>query len=392
MATVCKAFGRSSSSPSAATLEGVKDGVDVFLCGDVMLGRGIDQILPNPGDPALNEPAVHDARTYVRLAERAHGPIDRPVDFSWPWGGALAAVDRLNPDVRIVNLETAITRRGSFAPDKDVHYRMNPRNIEALCAIRPTVCTLANNHSLDFGPIGLRDTLDALRNAGIAAVGAGLNIDAARCPARISLGNPNVLVVGVAATSSGVPLDWEATSSSPGIWVVPALSPQAADDVATELLIRASRHDITIASIHWGANWGYEVREDERSFAHRLIDAGVNIVHGHSSHHPRPLEIYRNRPIFYGCGDLIDDYEGIEGHQGFRPDLRLLYFMRMDTYSGELTELRLVPVRARNLRLEEITGTAEAYWLAATLSHLSWDFGTLVETTPEGMLVHATHR
>ena len=57
----------------------------LFLCGDVMPGRGVDQILPYPGNPGLREEYLDDARTYVRLAECANGPIPYPVSFSWPW-------------------------------------------------------------------------------------------------------------------------------------------------------------------------------------------------------------------------------------------------------------------------------------------------------------------
>src|SRR6185312_15622636 len=87
-------------------------------------------------------------------------------------------------------------------------------------------------------------------------------------------------------------------------------------------------------------------------FARWLVDGRIDVVHGHSSHHPRPLEIYRGRPILYGCGDLINDYEGIGGHREFRDDVRLLYFATVDARSRELRGLRLVPVQARRMRLE----------------------------------------
>ena len=90
--------------------------VRVFACGDVMTGRGVDQILPRPGDPRLREPYVTDARAYVRLTESVSGPIPQPAEFSWPWGDALAVLDQFSPDVRVINLETSITRRGDFDP------------------------------------------------------------------------------------------------------------------------------------------------------------------------------------------------------------------------------------------------------------------------------------
>ena len=63
----------------------------VFLCGDVMPGRGVDQILLHPGGPELQEAHAKDAWAYVELAERAHGLIPRPVSFGWPWGDALGS-------------------------------------------------------------------------------------------------------------------------------------------------------------------------------------------------------------------------------------------------------------------------------------------------------------
>ncbi len=98
--------------------------IGLFLCGDVMLGRGVDQILPYPGDPALYEPWVRDARDYVKLAEDAHGPVSRPVGFDYVWGDALEELRNAAPDVRIVNLETSITRCGAPWPGKAIHYRM----------------------------------------------------------------------------------------------------------------------------------------------------------------------------------------------------------------------------------------------------------------------------
>jgi poly-gamma-glutamate synthesis protein (capsule biosynthesis protein) len=120
--------------------------VTVFVCGDVMTGRGVDQILPRPGDPQLWETYIKDARKYVELAEEVNGPIPAPLDFSWSWGDTLALLDEIAPDVRVVNLETVITRRSESAVGKAARYRMNPDNLPHLTMARPDVCTLANNH------------------------------------------------------------------------------------------------------------------------------------------------------------------------------------------------------------------------------------------------------
>ena len=105
--------------------------VTVFLCGDVMTGRGIDQILPHPSDPVLYEPSLKNAKEYVELAEEITGPIPKPVDFAYIWGDALGEWERVAPDARIINLETAITRSHDWE-DKDINYRMSPDNVACL--------------------------------------------------------------------------------------------------------------------------------------------------------------------------------------------------------------------------------------------------------------------
>ncbi len=351
----------------------------IFLTGDVMTGRAIDQLLPHPGDPTLREAVVSDARTYISLAERANGPIPAPMDFAWPWGEALEIVDQLAPDVRLLNLETSITAGGEFARGKAVHYRMHPRNIGCLTAIRPDICALANNHILDFGVQGLTDTLASLADAGIRCAGAGLNAENAQRPAAAGA----VVVVSCGMASSGVPKGWAATGSRPGVAYVPDLSDKSADLIADRALNQKGRDSTAVVSVHWGSNWGYDIDDAQIRFAHRLLDAGIDLVHGHSSHHPRPIEVYREKLILYGCGDTIDDYEGISTYEAFRHELRLLYFAAID----ECT-LRMVPMRMRRMRLERAP-EGDADWLHRNLAAMSRRFGTRVEHAPDGVLTVA---
>ena len=360
--------------------------VTVFLCGDVMPARGIDQILPHPGDPALREPCVDDARTYVGLAESVNGRIPRPVDFAWPWGDSLQLLDDVAPDVRIVNLETSITRSAEFAPNKGVHYRMSPDNVACLAVLRPSACALANNHVLDFGRAGLVDTLDALSRAGLVAVGAGRDARGAQQPAVIPLASGGrVLVLACGLGSSGIPQSWAAAADRPGVYFLPALTDKVATDLTDQVSLMRRTGDVVVVSIHWGSNWGYDVHPDQRRFAHRLIDGGVDIVHGHSSHHPRPIETYRGKLVLYGCGDFVNDYEGISGHAEFRDDLRLMYFASVHQDTGELAELRMAVMHARRLRLEHAS-RADSEWLHAALGRVSDHFGTHIELLDDGRL------
>jgi poly-gamma-glutamate synthesis protein (capsule biosynthesis protein) len=365
----------------------------LFVAGDVMTGRGIDQILARPGDPQLFEPYVRSALSYVDIAERSSGPIARGVDAAYIWGDALAEIDRLAPAARIVNLETAVTARGEPCPDKDIHYRMHPANVGCISAAAIDCCVLANNHVLDWGQQALADTLATLRGAGLHCAGAGENEHRAQEPALIeTTGGRRVLVFACATLGSGVPRDWAAAGSRAGVNLIEEPSDHAADLLASRISAHMGTGDLVVVSIHWGGNWGYQVTRSQRSFAHRLVDSGlVHLVHGHSSHHSRPIEIYRACPILYGCGDLINDYEGIAGHESYRPELALLYFPTFAQSTARLVELRMVPLRLRRFRLERAS-QEDARWLAATLSRESSAFGVRVDQTGDGDLLASTAR
>jgi poly-gamma-glutamate capsule biosynthesis protein CapA/YwtB (metallophosphatase superfamily) len=360
--------------------------VTLFLCGDVMLGRGVDQILPHPGNPTLREAYANDARTYVKLAESVNGPIPRPVEFRWPWGDALPTIDDAVPDVRVINLETSVTQSEDFAPAKALHYRMHPQNLPCLTVARPDACVLANNHVLDFGRQGLQDTLDALSDAGLRAVGAGDNDSEARRPAIVNLKDDRrVIILSYGMASSGIPSSWAATCDQPGINFVSELSDAHAAEIVSQVHEIKRCGDVVVASLHWESNWGYTVLSDQVRFAHHLIDGGVDVIHGHSSHHPRPIEVYREKLILYGCGDLINDYEGITGYDHYRDDLRLLYFLSVESDTGNLVDLRMVPMQARKMRLHRASHT-DANWLQMVLDRASLDFGSSVDLEPDGIL------
>jgi poly-gamma-glutamate synthesis protein (capsule biosynthesis protein) len=151
------------------------------------------------------------------------------------------------------------------------------------------------------------------------------------------------------------------------------LSVAAARQVGSRVRVYKQPGDVAIVSVHWGGNWGYDVPESQVAFAHQLVDDGVDLVHGHSSHHVKAQEVYRRRLILYGCGDFITDYEGISGHEEFRGDLSLMYLAELDSLSGCLLELRLVPMQIRRFRLNHASRT-DAEWLCQLLNDLNRRF------------------
>lgn len=358
--------------------------VRIFLCGDVMTGRGIDQALPHPGDPRIYEPWVSSALDYVRLAEERNGPIPRPLAFDHVWGAAREQWARRRPDLRIVNLETSVTTSDDYAP-KGINYRMNPANGPCLTASGMHGCALANNHVLDWGEAGLIETLDVLSALGIRTFGAGGADQAAAAPAVLPLASGGrALVVGACTTSSGAPSGWAARADRPGVNLVEP-APAVAERLAAQLSRVRRNGDLFIVSIHWGPNWGYEVPRAHRRFGQALIDrAGVSIVHGHSSHHPMAMEVHNGGLILYGCGDFLNDYEGIAGHEAFRPDLALMYFADVDPTSGKVEALEMAPLKMRRFQLTT-PAEAEVAWLADRLNRECAPFGATVRRSESGL-------
>lgn len=353
--------------------------VSLFLCGDVMLGRGIDQVLPHPGDPTLYEPYVKDARVYVELAERANGPIPLPVDFAYPWGDALAELERTKPDVLVINLETAITRSPDYWRDKGINYRMHPSNLPTLRAAGIRICSLANNHVLDWGYAGLEETLNALNTARIAWAGAGRTIQEAKAPAVVQVGGRRrVLVFAYGSVSSGIPAEWAAGREKAGINFLPDFETETVSGIGESIQAVRKAGDIVVVSVHWGGNWGYTIPREQRMLAHRLIDsAGADVIHGHSSHHIKGIEVYRGKLVLYGCGDFLTDYEGIGGYEVFRGDLGLMYFLNLNTADGTLKSLEMIPTRVRNFRVQRAS-SEEAQWIKNTLNREGGPLGTHV--------------
>jgi len=357
----------------------------LFLAGDVMTGRGMDQILPFSCDPRLYEDYATSSLDYVMLAEAANGAIPRPVDFAYVWGEALAELDRRAPDVRLINLETAITTSPDPAP-KGINYRMHPNNVPVLAAARIDCCSLANNHVLDWGEAGLSETLDTLAGAGIAQAGAGRALDEAAAPALLPVPGGRVIVFAWGAPSSGVPGAWAATPHRPGVNFLAGMDDRAVAEIRASVQAHKGAGDIVVASLHWGGNWGYDIPRERITFARALIDrAGVDIVFGHSAHHRQAIEVHSGKLILYGCGDFLDDYEGIQGYEGYRDDLVLMYLPRVRLSDGMLERLDMVPFQIRKMRLNR-AAPQDARWLADLLTREGENFGTRVRPGPGGTL------
>ena len=356
----------------------------LFLCGDVMTGRGVDQVMPHSVNPRIYESYIKDARDYVRLAERKHGNIEDPVSYDYIWGDAMEVWNSFDPVFKIINLETSVTDDGDPWPGKGIHYRMHPGNTRLLSTAGIDFCSLANNHVLDWGREGLSETLQSLESEGITTAGAGKNLSEARKPAVLSKNSHRVIVFSYGTPTSGVLRSWAATPEKPGINLLNLDDKNAIDRINQKIQSIKQPGDVVVFSVHWGDNWGYGIPRRQQKFARRLIDdGGVDIVHGHSSHHIRGIEVYKNKLIIYGAGDFLNDYEGISGHEQYRDDLTLMYFPDIDPGSGKLLSMKMVPMQIRNFSLQHIEEN-DAQWLLSTLNREVTMSGTHIELNEDG--------
>jgi poly-gamma-glutamate capsule biosynthesis protein CapA/YwtB (metallophosphatase superfamily) len=297
------------------------------LAGDTMLGRGVAERLTETDPATLVAPDV--------------------VQFT---AGA---------DLFVLNLECCISDRGTPWParGKPFFFRAPPRAVDLLDHLGVRCVTLANNHALDYGAEALADTIELLDGAGIAHVGAGLDIDAARAPVRLD----GIEVLGF----SDHPEDFAAAEDRPGI-ALADLGHGLPDWI--EEAVRGSTADVTLVMPHWGPNMTTAPIPAVRDAAASLVAAGATLVAGHSAHVVHGID----GPVLFDLGDFLDDYAV---DPVLRNDLGLLWLVDVDREGPRRLE-------ALPLKLDYcFTGPArgeDAAWIAERFRTACADLGTTV--------------
>lgn len=308
----------------------------ILLIGDVMLGR------------LVNETLSEESPEY-------------------PWGDTLPLIR--SADISLCNLECVLSDNGTPAP-KTFTFRSDAKNVAVLKVAGIKAVSLANNHVLDFGPKALIEMLDILDTHGIAHAGAGRSLAQAMALATV---NWKGQTVGLLAATDTEEVGWAATKDRPGIWYVP-IDPL---DNRARLLFdavseAAQRVDFLIVSLHWGSNWGEKPERGHRNFAHTLIQAGADLVFGHSAHITRGIEIYNGSPILYSAGDFVDDYAVNELE---RNDESAIFFAQVT--AGRVRQLSIYPSIIENCQAR-LPDPVRALKIASRLSRLSHQLGTKI--------------
>jgi len=286
------------------------------LAGDLMVGRGLDR----------------------RLERKPKRAIWRG------FGSLLAGVDLL-----AFNLESALTDSVDKWAGKKFRFRLPPHHAHRalrslpLPAGRPLVAAVANNHALDFGSTGLTETLETLDGLDITAVGGGPTWHEARA-ARVVTTTGGVRVGFLAATdhcSCGDVCAWAAGPDRPGVWHVD-ISGRDWDDALAAVRALDPVVDHLVFSIHWGPNYTAGAPMGwMRDFARALVEAGVDVVHGHSAHMVLPVETVEGRTVLYSTGGLLDDYVD---RRYVRNDLGFVALVHLGG-PGTSQRLEIAPIR-----------------------------------------------
>ncbi|MCL5411199.1 MAG: CapA family protein [Patescibacteria group bacterium] len=288
----------------------------------------------------------------------------------YPWGDTLNILNEAF--FRICNLECVISDRGKpwTVTPKVFHFRTDTKNIEVLKTAGINMVSFANNHILDFGNTAMLDTLKTLKEAGIWAAGSGKNLFQASRPITSHLEGKRISLI---AFTDNEPA-WEATKEKPGIFYVPINLKDARADFLLEVIQETKKTvDFLIVSAHWGPNWGYTPPPEHIPFAHALIEAGSDVVFGHSGHVFRGIEIYRNKPIIYGAGNFIDDYAVDEIERNDQS-----FIFTLETNFGEIFQLKLYPTIIADFQAR-LAKDREAHEIALKMQELCAEFKTAAE-------------
>ena len=351
--------------------------ISINFVGDVMLGRLIDQLFP----AHVNEPS--EARIISSFLKS--NPHLRQYNPESPWGDALPLFN--GSDFNIVNLETSVTTSSRKWPNKVFNYRMHPENIHALNLANVSYAGSANNHTLDFSEEGLRDTVEALGKAGVAFAGAGLSQEEAAAPALICLAtsleshdHSKVPVLRIWAAADH-PSEWSGLPGFGFLDYTPRTRRRLKSLITeTSGLDSVSSSCLRVFSVHWGPNYSWHPSEDIISLAHFLIDeCGIDIIHGHSSHHIQGVEIYKGKLIIYGCGDFVDDYALTPE---YRNDLSAVWRLNVieDDLRLELDKLEIFPTRIKTFQAQRLMANEPDFvWFRKKLGTLCTELGTTVE-------------
>lgn len=251
-------------------LEGYDDVFELVAVGDISLARGVNK----------------DFYT---------GRSVSPLTFVAPLVSRAA--------VAFGNLESPLTKRNTRVPTKgpaggEIFLKGNPDFTFILTEAGFDVLSLANNHIMDYGPEGLADTIHYVEREQIKHVGAGADLAAALNPAEVDVDGFKIHFLAFNAVP---PAEYNAAAGKPGV------APLDEGVVTSAVAASAAKANLVVASLHWGDEGMFYPSAEQKRLAHKIVDAGADVVVGHHPHVLQGVETYEGAIIAYSLGNFLFD-------------------------------------------------------------------------------------
>ena len=251
----------------------------------------------------------------------------------YPYRNVLPALRRA--DLIAGNLESPISARGTAVENKKFTLRAGPLAARSLASAGIRVVSLANNHSMDFGPLALQDTMAALNESNILFTGAGMDLNDARAPAIVKIKGRTLAFLSYSLT---FPLEFFASAGRPGT------APGYADFVKADIEKVRPSADIVVVSFHWGAELMTAAKDYQIELGRQAIDWGADLVLGHHPHVLQDIELYKGRLIVYSLGNFVF------GSESDRTNWSMILLL---TFRGNtLSRVEAVPIDVNNYRVK----------------------------------------
>ena len=232
----------------------------------------------------------------VHFAERTLSLLDDPATAFGPVSSIFQAAD-----LSMVNLETAVTERGTPEP-KQFHFRAPSSAYAAVRAAGVDVVSLANNHTLDYGQVGLADTLSGAAAAGVPVVGAGATASAAYAPWVTTVEGVRIAVLGFTQITE-LASTWVATDTRPGLAM--AITDEQIALAAASIRSARSATDVVIVYMHWGQEYNECPIELQRRAAVAFADAGASVIVGTHAHVLQGAGWLGSTYVAYGLSNFV---------------------------------------------------------------------------------------
>jgi poly-gamma-glutamate synthesis protein (capsule biosynthesis protein) len=315
------------------------------------------------------EPVVINAVGDIMLAGSGTDLFNR-TGYDYPFSATTAVLRQ--GDLTIGNLESPLARSGTEFTGKKFRFRSDPAAGAALQRAGFHHLSLANNHILDYGASGLRETLATLDGIGITHAGAGSNLENAR---RASMVTVKGVTIALLSYSFTYPAEFYARSNRAG--TAPGYEQFYRSDIA-----RAKQSaDYVIVSFHWGVESAGVPKDYQKYTAHRAIDAGADVILGHHPHVLQGIEYYKGGVVFYSLGNFAF---------ASRSKVADKSMIARITLDNGISAVEIIPLNVlyTDVRYQpQLLAGQKGKSVAERLNRLSAEMGTVVSTTGGRYLV-----